>query len=105
MREYCSRYSQQPEEEEDVQQPRKDCLVPPEDVAGLSAFLTLFSQASSCTCTLAHSAVRSAPSQQTVHISPSQLEAQSHIECCVNACCVVMLSAVCRVVLQNAQLQ
>lgn len=46
MREYCNRYSQQPEEEEQEQprQARQDCLVPPEDVAGLSAFLQLFSQ-------------------------------------------------------------
>lgn len=46
MREYCQRYSQQPDEEQE-QQPqraRQDCLVPPEDVAGLSAFLRLFSQ-------------------------------------------------------------
>lgn len=50
MREYCSRYSQQPEEEEEGQQLRQDCLVPPEDVAGLSAFLRLFSQASSMRC-------------------------------------------------------
>lgn len=47
MREYCSRYSQQPDENQEGQQPHKDCLVPPEDVAGLSAFLALFSQASS----------------------------------------------------------
>jgi len=45
MREYCSRYSQQPGEEEEGQQ---DCLVPPEDVAGLSAFMKLFSQARQC---------------------------------------------------------
>ncbi len=49
MREYCSRYSQQPDEGQEGQQPHKDCLVPPEDVAGLSAFLALFSQASSFT--------------------------------------------------------
>ena len=47
MREYCSRYSQQADEDQEGQQPHKDCLVPPEDVAGLSAFLALFSQASS----------------------------------------------------------
>ena len=47
MREYCSRYSQPPDETQEGQQPHKDCLVPPEDVAGLSAFLALFSQASS----------------------------------------------------------
>ncbi|DBA92469.1 TPA: hypothetical protein ACH3X1_002702 [Trebouxia sp. C0004] len=44
MREYCSRYSQQPDENQEGQQPHRDCLVPPEDVAGLSAFLALFSQ-------------------------------------------------------------
>ena len=48
MREYCHRYSQQPDEDqEQPQQARQDCLVPPEDVAGLSAFLRLFSQACS----------------------------------------------------------
>ena len=54
MRDYCNLYSQQPDEEqEQPQQARQDCLVPPEDVAGLSAFLRLFSQAnssSSCCC-------------------------------------------------------
>ena len=45
MREYCHRYSQQPDEDqEQPRQARQDCLVPPEDVAGLSAFLCLFSQ-------------------------------------------------------------
>ncbi|KAL0044481.1 hypothetical protein WJX82_009054 [Trebouxia sp. C0006] len=44
MREYCSRYSQQGDEGQEGQQTHKDCLVPPEDVAGLSAFLALFSQ-------------------------------------------------------------
>ena len=45
MREYCHRYSQQPDEDqEQPQQARQDCLVPPEDVAGLAAFLRLFSQ-------------------------------------------------------------
>ena len=45
MKEYCHRYSRQPDEDqEQPQQARQDCLVPPEDVAGLSAFLRLFSQ-------------------------------------------------------------
>ncbi|KAL3148728.1 hypothetical protein ABBQ38_014140 [Trebouxia sp. C0009 RCD-2024] len=45
MREYCNLYSQQPDQEqEQPQQARQDCLAPPEDVAGLSAFLRLFSQ-------------------------------------------------------------
>lgn len=53
MREYCNRYSQQPEEEqEQPQQARQDCLVPPEDAAGLSAFLRLFSQAHPSSCFL-----------------------------------------------------
>ena len=52
MKEYCNRYSQQPDEE-DQEQPRpagQDCLVPPEDVAGLSAFLKLFTQVLDLSC-------------------------------------------------------
>ena len=51
MREYCHRYSQQPDEDqEQPRQARQDCLVPAEDVAGLSAFLRLFSQVWSSFC-------------------------------------------------------
>ena len=59
------RYSQQPEEEE--QEPgrsRQDCLVPPEDVAGISAFLKLFSQVSAfwCCCQVDTPCMTSPPS-------------------------------------------